>query len=591
MNNYINFINRLQEYQFPIAVSVIFMFFIVLAFQGFDVCDEGWFLTFYQQIFNAPETVEYNFVYWLSGIVGGIWYKIIPLSGILSFRFLTVLVFGVILMLCNRVLKPYLKAVQILLCFFVVSIITDFGYLAFYYNHLSSVLAMMAILFLIKGIQFKNYFLIAVAGFIVALNVFSRLPNLTLFAFALVLPLQGFYNPSIVAKIWLKQLACFVIGSLLAIMAVLTFMFYLKHILVFENAIVGLFDKGTNTDSNHNVARLVVVYISNYVTILKVGVKLSIAFGLVLMFLSFCKTNIWMRNCIYLVSVVLFVYVLKDKGIYCVYFVSLVGTVGLLLTKKVSIGIKHISFLTLVMMVCLPLGSDGGIGNTGYMSVWLGVPLFLVYYENYVVNSYVFKILPSKFLPLFEVNKTVIIHILGLSFCGMQLFQISNQAYFDPGSRFDKRFTIQSELARGIYTTQERAAIFNTVLKEVIKQVQKDDYLLVYDNVPMLNFLTETKPYMGISWVWVYDSQTFDKNIRKAEREIQYYPVVVQQKMGTIGKFSHPISNYMSENKVENYIYKNGRAKSMNAFLKRNDYKIVWRNSYFNIYRTNKTHL
>ena len=207
------------------------------------------------------------------------------------------------------------------------------------------------------------------------------------------------------------------------------------------------------------------------------------------------------------------------------------------------------------------------------------------------MNSYVFNFFKNIAPCTYELNYISIVYIIGLTFCGTQLYHIFNQAYFDHGSRLDKRFSIQSDLANRIYTTSERAIVFNTVLNEVYKQVEKDDYLLAYDNIPMLNFLTETKPYMGISWVWVYDSQTFDKKIKKAEKEIPYYPVVVQQKINTIGSFSPPISNYMSENKVENYIYKNGRTKSMNAFLKRNDYKNVWSNSYFTIYKTDKKHL
>ena len=113
--------------------------------------------------------------------------------------------------------------------------------------------------------------------------------------------------------------------------------------------------------------------------------------------------------------------------------------------------------------------------------------------------------------------------------------------------------------------------------------VSVGDYLLAYDNIPMLNYLTKTKPYMGMSWVWVYDSKTFESKLKQAERDIKERPIVVQQKFKTIVSFSEPENDYMSETKDESYIYKKGRVIAMNAFLKRNHYQVIWSNSHFNI--------
>jgi hypothetical protein len=170
-----------------------------------------------------------------------------------------------------------------------------------------------------------------------------------------------------------------------------------------------------------------------------------------------------------------------------------------------------------------------------------------------------------------------------VSFLAIKSYRIFNEAYFDKGSRLKKVYKIDNELARNIYTTKERAEVINEVLSQLNKHVKENDYLLAYDNVPMLNFLTKTRPYMGISWVWVYDSVTFKNKLNQAESEIKELPIVVQQKFQTIVNFSKPVSDYMDENKQEGYIYKQGRVKAMNSFLKRNNYKVIWSNSYFNI--------
>ena len=62
-----------------------------LLMSGIDLADTGFYMTFYRYIYTSPESVEYNFMYWLTGIVGGAWLSIFP--GIISLR--------VLAMLCN----------------------------------------------------------------------------------------------------------------------------------------------------------------------------------------------------------------------------------------------------------------------------------------------------------------------------------------------------------------------------------------------------------------------------------------------------------------------------------------------------------
>lgn len=123
---------------------------------------------------------------------------------------------------------------------------------------------------------------------------------------------------------------------------------------------------------------------------------------------------------------------------------------------------------------------------------------------------------------------------------------------------------------------------------KIERYVKPNDVLFAYDNIPMIHFLTNTKPYIYNPWVWIYDSYSFDKSIKRAEIECNELPIIVQQKFETIYKYSEPLENYMSENRENSFRYNKDRNRVMNDFIKRNAYKIVWRNSYFNIYKSNK---
>ena len=69
-----------------IATLVVAAYLTVGAVFGLDVCDSGFYMTFYARIFDAPGTVEYNFMYYLSGLVGGTLLHFFPGMGLLGMR-------------------------------------------------------------------------------------------------------------------------------------------------------------------------------------------------------------------------------------------------------------------------------------------------------------------------------------------------------------------------------------------------------------------------------------------------------------------------------------------------------------------------
>lgn len=202
---------------------------------------------------------------------------------------------------------------------------------------------------------------------------------------------------------------------------------------------------------------------------------------------------------------------------------------------------------------------------------------------NWIVQDFKFI---NKKLKLQIHQKTIQIFLWSviIAFILLKGYNISQEAYFDNGNRFKKTHTINNSLAKGIYTTERRAKIINELLHNLENIVQPNDYLLVYDKMPMIHFLTKTKPYMYNPWVWIYDYNSFEKKLQKAETEIQSLPIVVQQKFETIYEFSEPIKDYMTTNKENDNFHSNERNAIMNAFLKRNNYEITWSNEYFNIY-------
>jgi hypothetical protein len=77
---------------------------------------------------------------------------------------------------------------------------------------------------------------------------------------------------------------------------------------------------------------------------------------------------------------------------------------------------------------------------------------------------------------------------------------------------------------------------------------------------------------------------TFEKKLSRAQKQRIELPVVVVQKFETIGRFSDPKPDYLATDLQETYFHNNSIAKSMNSFLDAHNYKLVWTNTYFEIY-------
>ena len=569
-----------------IVLSIVIILQIVLAFQGFDICDDGFVLTFYQQIFKNPESVEYNFLYWFSGIIGGIWYKLFEDGGVLWFRFLAIIVNTSTFYLSYKLLKRYVNLDFLLFALVMALFVNDYGFLTYYHNQLTAFMAVLIIYTLNAAVMKNNFLLYVVSGILLSINVFTRIPNLVLFSLVLVIPYAYYLKKMSIIKA-IKPLSFLVFGSVIGLLMVYATLELLGQLDIMKNALFTIGDLGETENSSHNFGSIFKAPIFNYISITIETVKLILIVAILYLAKRVLPNIKIVRILIYALAVLLFVYWFNTQNIYPIYCLCLIGSITVLRLKKVQLELKFIGLLSLLTLITISLGSAGGIKNSGYMAIWIGLPLFFYVIDNAL--SF-FKESRIKKIKAFFKKSSVSLHgflwSIIISFLILKTYNISQGAYFDIGSRFEKTYAINNSLAVGVYTTERRANIINDLLLNLERFVKPDDYLFAYDKIPMVHFLTETQPYMYNPWVWIYDYNSFEKKLNKAEKEIPVLPIVVQQKVETIYRFSEPISDYMSTKKINTNFHSNERNAIMISFLNRNNYKIVWSNDYFNIYES-----
>lgn len=400
-----NFLSQNQNNRW--GFFCILLYGLLVGFQGFDLCDEGWTMTAYQQIFICPQSVEYNFLYYVTLLVGGLWEKLFGWGGYLSFRLLTVLVILCIFYFINRILSN-ISSVKwiVVLGFLLVLFQQDFGILAFHHNYLSALFASM--------------------------------------------------------------IACFSYGISFIVIA---YSFYLYR----------------------NQPQIV-----------------------------------------YLLSI------------------------------------------ALCLSVFMPLGSDFGIGNMGSFAIWWLIPLCLILYLKIIGT------LKSKKLYCFY-KLAGVLSVSG--YIMLQLFTILGQCYFDKGSRADKKYCIHSSSLATTLTTKQKAEAVDVLLIHSANYIKEGDYVLFFQNMATLHYLTRTKPYLYNPWPWTYDADNMERQFLRAEKERDTLPVVIREKGVLPGSlWLEEAAGWNREDLPDTYSYKSKKIALINQFLKKHDYKLVWENHVFQIW-------
>lgn len=582
--------NRTQGL-FLISFFLIAFTQIALCFQGVDLCDEGWCLTFYQNFFSNPSCCEYQYAYYTTGFLGGIFNLLFPDAGILYYRFLNVVFILLSVLIAYKFLSRYFNPGYLLGGFFLILFDFDWGSLVLHHNTVSSFITILVVVTLMLGIEKRSFVMIFISGVMLSIDVFSRIPTVTLLALGVVFITNALMNKIAIHEVT-KQVAYWTAGFLLGLLIMIGIMAALGHLQTMVDSLLGIIHKGGSQESNHSFTRLLHVYIRNYIDISKRGLFL-IALYLVnwAFFQLFNKSrlrSVWGYGVVVLLtltSVFLFLHSLFD--VYFLYAIALLATLLLLLSTKSSSIQKNIAIAGAIILLLHPLGSDWGVFNFGAYCLWISLPLACsVLLDRFLLSS---LDIAKRTYSLSRAVLLIMTIVIGISFIVVKAHLIANYAYFDKGSRFEKTYTINNPRAKGVYTTQRRAAIINSLLPELSQWVKEGDVLFAYDNIPMIHFLTQTRPYLGTSWVWVYDPNSFQRAIERAETAMNECPIVLIQKFVSIGDdFSAPLDPYLDENRPDDYLWNSHRTRIMNQFLNRHVYEPIWSNEYFEILQSKK---
>ena len=165
-------------------------------FWGFELLDSGFHLTAFDNVFDAPDSVSYNFMYYLTNLIGGAFMNMFPNLGVVGFRIVGALFIDCSIFLIFMCLRNDIPIIHLLIGGILV--VMSYIQIPYLFNNgiCTCFFYVCALLLLYKGLVNKWGLFIILSGIFVGINIFSRIPNLLAVGLVLIILLHNYIEGS-----------------------------------------------------------------------------------------------------------------------------------------------------------------------------------------------------------------------------------------------------------------------------------------------------------------------------------------------------------------------------------------------------------
>ena len=175
-----------------------------------------------------------------------------------------------------------------------------------------------------------------------------------------------------------------------------------------------------------------------------------------------------------------------------------------------------VAYSTLILLL-MPLGSDVGIHNVGAFCLYLPIPVAIGVLDKYFATQGRYQL---KYYRRY-------VFLIGLCVVAASLASMSRNCYRDKGyfrSHMSEKLTFS--VVPSTYTSADKVQKVDAVLQAIQPLLTKETELLSYPSAPMLNYLTNTKPYLNGAWIGIMNYSVYAAEFKKAEATKER-PIVV----------------------------------------------------------------
>lgn len=579
-----------------VFAGIILLYTVLMTFQGLDLSDEGFNAVFYRNIYSNPESVQYSFMFWLTGVIGGAFDYLFPSLGLLGLRILGAITLTCICLLSYRLLRPYLNKGALRLGLLFTLLVISNNIRIFHYNYLCMLLYMLCALFLLRGLTRNKPWLIFLAGVMVALETLARIPSIVNLGLALAIFYYGILNNYSFARQFRLALV-YGAGFIAGLAAMIVFMKITNQYDNYIGAVKLVMEMGSGGASSHyGLSKLLKQFFVLYGSSVKHGLLIALPVigaamicNLVTYRPSYRKPLIKLLTLGIIAAFVWLIWTDTINHLMMVFLLTDLATLGaicIFISEK-NKELKVLALMGLYIILTYPLGSSDGIYTVGLYTLWIGLPIAVDYFHNWLKFDSEWNIQRRsahwRFSLLLKPEQLRAIGFIGTLLVFLALLR---QAYYFPFFDWNDRARMTAQVnntyTRGVFTTKERATAINELLDESSKYIHPGDAVLIYHSVPLLHYMTNTKPYLRNAMPWLYEGSFFANELNTTAEKTGRLPVIIRQLIKTVDDASmwpDPPAKFDDNwSKINEK-----RDQALDQFIQKYQYREVWTNKVFSI--------
>lgn len=537
------------NYTPPKHTFILFTFLIgfiyrcLTGLQGIDNVDVGFCNTFYECIFKYPEANSFNFLYYLTGVIGGFWEIVFGNYGLLGFRFFEAFTLTLSIFFLYSIFKKYIpwqySLIAISLCFVFPTITVTFHYDTFSY-----LLIAISAFCINKATKEKYCIWVILSGFFIGLSIFARIVNAALIAL-IIIPLFVFKKHER-SKINIKAGVCFAIGIVLGCFLAVCMLLISHQEAYYIDAIQQAFCTLSNNNATHSKGNIIYKYFKSGINIaLTIMVLLIIAKLTTIKQIKKYKDHILTKI---LLTIIIFILAYTSLPYTVALACSLLLCLYAIINKNIEEGKVVVSYLIIATLI-FPIGSD--IGIAGVYNWIAGMAIFPA--------AYCYTKISKKW------NSLLLITILCIGLSG--IIKQAFKAYGAVKPRWKETTLVQNDRLN-IYTDSANALQYQQVIKAINKEQDSNWRLLFLINQKSeYYYATHSLPFLGHTQTVIYTGQSLIDRLNERKAFFKSYPLIVELKK------VKPLSETEEVSKLTH------------IWMKKQKYSVVYSDSYCTIYK------
>jgi len=562
--------------------------------QGLEVTDTGFSLTKQMVLVTGWEEYPFGMV-WLSDFIGGTWLKLFDSFGLLGAQFGWCFLTAIGGVICFSLLQIFVPiGLAALLAIFTGISINPSGLMILYYSNVPGPLVATAALFLVLCFRYlevdpkKAKIFGSLYCIFISTCFMAKFPMiLALLSFPLV-PLLAFF---LVHRRWSRSFAktcgLLYLGSFLSTAMFLMTIFLSGNFSEYIDQVKTVlgFKKGVKVLGYNSADFLLNMYWEQLASQLgKAFLFVGIFWGAYLVAMKILEKNIFKSNLVPSVGLMalgfalIFFGVEVDNTKFLVFVpvlalvAALVSLFWIVLKKPVEKSQALVIVLGLILGIGTTLVSFAG-SNNGFrialLGMWLLLPLGFCVLQEKKSNSK-----KSHFLRL---DAFLAVGILAaLAWKAYEIRLVS--PYRDSPNRAHYTTEVQFSRLKGIKTSASRAKSFGDFINRFQSLVKEGDTILTYNSIPIVYFLTKTRPYLNDTWLALRSRQKLQNHLDLVKGKP--LPRFVAK---ALTNTQHPQWGMGRKIPLHYWVYQESE-KFMDSWVRAQGYQPIWNNSDFVIF-------